>query len=81
MHLHRFDAVVKSRLDSFVPTPCTYKYKILIEHFEGENLLADRGVGLGVQVVLKRVKVRLDRVIWIHRAQILVHTIAAIPFP
>lgn len=79
--VQRLGTVVKSRLDSFMSTTCTYKYKILIEDFEGGNVLVDRGLGLGMKVVLKHVNVRLDRVFWIHLTPILLNTVAEIPFP
>jgi hypothetical protein len=79
--VQRLCAVVKSRPDSFMSTICTHKYKILIEDFEGGNLLVDRGLGLGMKVVLKHVNVRLDYVLCIHLTLILLNTVAEIPFP
>jgi hypothetical protein len=47
--------------------------------FRGRYLLADRGRGLGVRLVLKHLKVRLNLVLWIRLTPILVNTVAEIP--
>jgi hypothetical protein len=52
-----------------------------MEDFEGGKLLVGRGLCVGVKVILKHVKLRLDRVLWIHLTLILVNTVAEIPFP
>jgi len=64
--VQRFGAVVKSHLDPFVPTTWTYKYKIVIEAFKVRNLLVDRGLGAGVKVVLKHVKVNFLVLLTVH---------------